>query len=94
MVSWGLKIRGQQPIGLDIGHNSIRMIQLLIDDEQISVIAADETHIDAGVSQAFFKREYQYALSGKETPGCRTEACNACGLERWQPACQQKHRGL
>ena len=50
MVSWGLKIRGQQPIGLDIGHNSIRMIQLLIDDEQISVIAADETHIDAGVN--------------------------------------------
>ena len=50
MVSWGLKIRGQQPIGLDIGHNSIRMIQLLVDDEQISVIAADETHIDAGVN--------------------------------------------
>lgn len=50
MVSWGLNIRGQQPIGLDIGHNSIRMIQLLIDDEQISVIAADETHIDAGVN--------------------------------------------
>ncbi len=50
MLFWGLKIRGQQPIGLDIGHNSIRMIQLLIDDEQISVIAADETHIDAGVN--------------------------------------------
>ncbi len=49
MVTWGLKIRGQQPIGLDIGHNSIKMIQLLIDDEQISVIAADETRIDAGV---------------------------------------------
>lgn len=50
MVTWGLKIRGQQPIGLDIGHNSIRMIQLVIDDEQISVIAADETHIDAGIN--------------------------------------------
>jgi len=50
MVAWGLKIRGQQPIGLDIGHNSVRMIQLSIDDEQISVIAADETHIDAGVN--------------------------------------------
>jgi len=50
MVSWGLKIRGQQPIGLDIGHKSIRMIQLSIDDEQISVIAADETHIDACVN--------------------------------------------
>ena len=50
MVTWGLKIRGQQPIGLDIGHNSIRMIQLVIDDKQISVIAADETHIDAGIN--------------------------------------------
>ena len=50
MVSWGLKIRGQQPIGLDVGHNSVRMIQLSIDDEQISVIAVDETHIDAGLN--------------------------------------------
>jgi Tfp pilus assembly PilM family ATPase len=50
MVAWGLNIRGQQPIGLDIGHNSIKMIQLLIDDEQISVIAADETRIDAGIN--------------------------------------------
>jgi type IV pilus assembly protein PilM len=50
MVAWGLKIRGQQPIGLDIGHNSIKMIQLSINEEQISVIAADETRIDAGVN--------------------------------------------
>ena len=50
MIAWGLKIRGQQPIGLDIGHNSIKMIQLLINDEQISVIAADETRIDAAVN--------------------------------------------
>ena len=50
MVSWGLKFRTQQPIGLDIGHNSIKMIQLDIDDEQISVIAADEIHIDAGIN--------------------------------------------
>jgi type IV pilus assembly protein PilM len=50
MVSWGLKNRGHQPIGLDIGHNSIKMIQLSIDDEQISVIAADETRIDAGIN--------------------------------------------
>jgi type IV pilus assembly protein PilM len=50
MLAWGLKIRGQQPIGLDIGHNSIKMIQLVIDDEQISVIAADETRIDSGIN--------------------------------------------
>ena len=51
-------------------------------------------HIDAGVTTAFLKREYQRALDGRETPDCRYKACNACGLERWQPACQQKHKGL
>jgi hypothetical protein len=51
-------------------------------------------HIDAGVTTAFLKREYQRAIEGKETPDCRYEACNACGLERWQPDCQQKHQKL
>jgi Tfp pilus assembly PilM family ATPase len=50
MIAWGLNIRGQQPIGLDIGHNSIKMIQLVINDEQISVVAADETRIDASMN--------------------------------------------
>jgi len=50
MVAWGLKFRSHQPIGLDIGHHSIKMIQLDIDDEQISVVAADEIRIDASVN--------------------------------------------
>ena len=45
MVNWNLKKRGLRPIGLDIGHGSIRMIQLLVDDGKISVYAADETRI-------------------------------------------------
>jgi len=51
-------------------------------------------HIDAGVAPAFLKREYQRAIEGRETPDCRYESCNACGLEHWQPDCQQKFRGL
>jgi len=51
-------------------------------------------HIDAGVTPAFLKREYQRAIEGKETPDCREQSCNACGLERWQPDCQQKFRRL
>ncbi|MCL0046368.1 TIGR03960 family B12-binding radical SAM protein [Dehalococcoidales bacterium] len=47
-------------------------------------------HIDSGVTTDFLKREYQRAIDGRETPDCRYQACNACGLERWQPACQQK----
>jgi radical SAM family uncharacterized protein len=46
----------------------------------------DETlpwgHIDAGVSEEFLKREYQRAIAGEETPDCRDNACNNCGLEK------------
>ncbi|MHC4120022.1 MAG: pilus assembly protein PilM [Planctomycetota bacterium] len=50
MISWSLKTRGLRPIGLDIGHNSIKMIQLAINGEQISVLAADETRIDSSLN--------------------------------------------
>jgi len=49
-------------------------------------------HIDVGVTTAFLKQEYQRAQDGRETPDCRNKACNACGLERWQPECQQKKK--
>ncbi|OGO19302.1 MAG: hypothetical protein A2Z15_04240 [Chloroflexi bacterium RBG_16_50_11] len=39
------------------------------------------SHIDAGVSEAFLKREWQRAKECQETPDCRADACNACGLE-------------
>jgi radical SAM family uncharacterized protein len=51
------------------------------------------SHIDTGVSTDFLKREYQRSLKGEETPDCRQQACNACGLERWQKDCQQKLEG-
>ena len=50
MIGWDLNIRGLQPIGLDIGHNSIKMIQLLVNGEQISVLAASETRIETGIN--------------------------------------------
>jgi len=51
-------------------------------------------HIEVGVTTAFLKQEYQRALDNRETPDCRTEVCNACGLEHWQPQCQQKPQRL
>jgi len=55
----------------------------------------DETlpwsHIDIGVTMEFLKREYQRSLEEKVTPDCRTGPCNACGLEKSQPACVAKH---
>ena len=50
MISWKLKTRGQQPIGLDIGHNSIKMIQLAVNEGHTSILAADKVHIDAGIN--------------------------------------------
>ncbi|MCH8120233.1 MAG: pilus assembly protein PilM [Planctomycetes bacterium] len=50
MISWSLKTRGLQPIGLDIGHNSIKMIQLLMNGEQVSVIAARKARIDHAIN--------------------------------------------
>jgi len=51
-------------------------------------------HIDVGLTTTFLKREYQRALTGRETPDCRYKACNVCGLERWHPQCQQKYQEL
>ncbi|MFA5310060.1 MAG: TIGR03960 family B12-binding radical SAM protein [Dehalococcoidales bacterium] len=47
-------------------------------------------HIDAGVSQAFLKREYQKAKEEADTPDCRTGDCNACGLEQSE-TCRASH---
>jgi radical SAM family uncharacterized protein len=49
-------------------------------------------HIDIGLTQAFLKREQKKALVSKETPDCRYQDCTVCGLQRWHPSCQQKHR--
>ncbi|MHC4175139.1 MAG: pilus assembly protein PilM [Planctomycetota bacterium] len=50
MISLGLKTRGLQPIGLDIGHNSIKMIQLVTNGGQIGVLTADRARIDADIN--------------------------------------------
>ncbi|OGO30401.1 MAG: B12-binding domain-containing radical SAM protein [Chloroflexi bacterium RBG_16_56_11] len=39
------------------------------------------SYIDTGVTEDFLKRELRRAREGKATPDCRTDACNACGLE-------------
>src|SRR4030042_2204704 len=50
MLNWNLKRRPLQPIGLDIGHSSIKMIQLAIDKEHVSIIAADKVRIDGNIN--------------------------------------------
>jgi len=50
MINWKLKTRSQQPIGLDIGHSSIKMIQLAINGGHISILAADKACIAPGIN--------------------------------------------
>ncbi|MGB8707704.1 MAG: TIGR03960 family B12-binding radical SAM protein [Dehalococcoidia bacterium] len=49
-------------------------------------------HIDTGLTQNFLKKEYEGMRLGKNTPDCRHGSCNACGLQRWHPDCQQKFK--
>ncbi len=51
------------------------------------------SHIDTGVTDAFLKQEYQHSRQGKETPDCRNNPCNACGLHQQQPYCRKKYGG-
>ncbi|MBN2590242.1 MAG: pilus assembly protein PilM [Sedimentisphaerales bacterium] len=46
MFGLNLKNRSIRPIGLDIGHDYIRMTQLVIRDEKISVHAAEEARVE------------------------------------------------
>ena len=50
MINWKLKTRSQQPIGLDIGHSSIKMIQLAINGGHISILAADKACVGPGIN--------------------------------------------
>jgi radical SAM family uncharacterized protein len=38
-------------------------------------------HINTGISEEFLKRELERAGDGLDTPDCRNNACNICGLE-------------
>jgi len=50
MISWKLKTRSQRPIGLDIGHNSIKMLQLAINEGHISVLEANKLRVDPRIN--------------------------------------------
>jgi len=50
MLNWKFKTQGHRPIGLDIGNNSIKMIQLAVNSGHIKVLAADKVRIDPAVN--------------------------------------------
>ena len=50
MLNWRLPTIQCQPIGLDIGSSSIKMIQLAINGEHLRVLAADKIRIDPEIT--------------------------------------------
>jgi type IV pilus assembly protein PilM len=46
MINWRFKNRILRPIGLDIGHSFIKMIQLSIHEGHISILAAEKARIE------------------------------------------------
>lgn len=50
MISWNLKHRHCRPIGLDIGHDYIKMIQMSINGAHVNVVAAAKVRVDPDVN--------------------------------------------
>jgi radical SAM family uncharacterized protein len=48
------------------------------------------SHIDAGITSNFLKREWAKALRGEETEDCRFDVCHVCGFEKSFPGCVEK----
>ena len=51
MIAWNFKNRSLRPIGLDIGHNSIKMIQLAVTAGHTSVVAVHKVRIEDGLDE-------------------------------------------
>jgi hypothetical protein len=47
------------------------------------------SHVDTGVSQHYLAAEYHRMQQGQPTLDCRTESCNACGLQSRAGGCAQ-----
>jgi type IV pilus assembly protein PilM len=81
MLSLGFKTRTLQPIGLDIGHNSIKMIQLAVSGEHIAVLAADEMPIasavfeDGQARKSFIVSAVKQMLAKGSFHGTRAVSC-------------------
>ncbi|MGH2272804.1 pilus assembly protein PilM [Anaerohalosphaeraceae bacterium U12dextr] len=70
-----------QPIGLDIGHSAIKMIQLCRDSQAIRVVAAQDAVIDPGLSRdpaarrEFIVSSIRQMLSRADFSGRRVVSC-------------------
>lgn len=81
MVSWKLKNRNLQPIGLDIGHDSVKMIQLEINEGHVSIVAADKVRVDPNLNgdlrarRSFVVSAIKQMLAGGKFSGTGVVSC-------------------
>jgi type IV pilus assembly protein PilM len=66
MISMNLINRALRPIGLDIGHSSIKMIQLKVEGDHLAVHAADQVNIDPEINNDEQKRRKYIVESIKQ----------------------------
>jgi radical SAM family uncharacterized protein len=84
--NYGNWLRAFEDNGLELAFYALRQRSL---DEILPW-----AHIDVGINNNFLKREYHRAFDDKGTSDCRYDICNVCGLEEWQPSCQQKYQKI
>ena len=81
MKPWNFKTRSVQPIALDIGHDSIKMLQLEIGNGGVRVIAADKVHMppeafgDESVRRAFVTEQVLRMLDNGSFRGREAVSC-------------------
>jgi len=81
VIQWTFKTRCIQPIGLDIGHDSIKMIQLETDMAKVRVLAAEKVRIPAQINsdvdsrRAFVVAEVGRMLSRGSFHGRNVVSC-------------------
>ena len=66
MISWPFTNNSIWPIGLDIGHYSINMVQLAGNDAGIHVLAAEKTRIEPSVCEDSEQRNSFIVCSVKQ----------------------------
>lgn len=50
MISWDFINKSRKPIGLDMGHHSVRMVQFIADKGVLQIVAADRVYIDPEIN--------------------------------------------
>jgi len=86
MINFGLTNNTYRPIGLDIGHSSIKMIQLMLNGDHLAVHASEQIKIDPEINsdqqkrKEFITASIRRILEKGNFQGKNTVSCLPSGL--------------